>query len=383
MLKETASLRNIINLYDSFSKFFSPLKDSSLETVAFSYGSELVLLKKCLKFSWQGHSTKSYFSFEPVDKMRCINTSISNAELLLKNLLFGEECILTVEKMRDSEIVDTCLSTVEKMKLFASSVISCNNSEVMDCFIRMKGWKCNFAHFKDSISSMCKLIIFQDHFETLKKVCDQFQLQKCLKDKNMTTFKSIVEKFITEKESCPLSDCIDMSKTIEEILKLPSEEETHLCFEVLSCITHYGPPLYNFAVERNISSRDSFVEQYRLVTAALNSDDTYDVLLNQLFGAMSLLFPIFDSTCTLDSLLTQIADLTKKEGGMKQLEAVCLNIDAIKLCFDSTKVSKAIILWCNILLCRKFGSLSGFVYVFVMLLLYGSCLYILFFGQLW
>ena len=339
VLKETASLKNIINLYDSFSKFFSSLEDSSLETIAFSHGSELVLLKDCLKFSWQGLSATSYFSLEPVDKMKCINASISNAELLLKNLLFGEECILTVEKMCDAGIVDTNLSTVEKMNLFASSVITCNDSEVMDCFIRMKGWECSFAHFKDSISSMCKLIVFQDHFETLKKVCDQFQLQTCLKDKNMTTFKLIVEKFITEKESCPLSDCIDMSKAIEETLKLPSEKETHLCFKVLACITHYGPSLYNFAVERNISSRDSFVEQYRLVTAALNSDDTYDVLLNQLFGAMSLLFAILDKTCTLNSLLTQIAGIPKKDGRMKQLQAVCLNIDAIKLCFDSTKVS--------------------------------------------
>ena len=316
-LKESKSLRDVIRLFDMISEYLAPLSKASIETILFNGHAGSEVLRRCLQYCWTKHRGEYDEILDQKKNIVNVNHSVEDAEKMMKQLISGNASIdLVMLEFNHIEV------TSEKTPL--------------EDFVRLKHLQYDVTSFVTGYSALMNLIKFQPLLAELNAACIQFNLTNCQKNDKMITLINVSRQLEYDDERISINKSKDLLARVKTVLSI-KDSEVEECIKLLSAVRESGP-LCNFAKERNICNKEQFLKQYQLITSALNVESNYDFILNQLHGAMVVLFPFLDTSTTLEELLISITCLKKKEASRLQLLAVNSNVDLIRVCFDSTQV---------------------------------------------
>ena len=189
----------------------------------------------------------------------------------------------------------------------------------------------------------CMLELFQyiHLIWTIHSVCEQYQLQGCLKDIQLLELCELV-KDLNLKENCAKLTPLDASKimkSVKKILCLDSMPFPH-CLELFTAVQD-SAAFYQFVCDKRfvgIKGKDVFLQKYQLITAQLQHEEYDETVLNHLPAAFAIIEPFMDTHQNFHQLMTQVINLDVTNG-LKQLQTVNTNITLIRLWFFRTEVS--------------------------------------------
>ena len=316
-LRKSKNLRDIIRLFDMISEYLAPLSKASIETILFNGHAESEVLRRCLHCCWTKHREAYDAILDQKKNMVNVNCSVEDAEKMIKQLISGNAPIdLVMLEFNHIEVI--------------------SEKTVLEDFVRLKHLSYDVTSFVTGYLALMNLKKLQPLLAELYAACNQFNLTNCQKNDKMITLMNVARQLEHDEERISINKSKDLLAKVKTVLPF-KDSEVEECIKLLSAVRESGP-LCNFAKERNISNKEQFLKQYQLITSALNVESNYDFILNQLHGAMVVLFPFLDTSATLEELLTSISCLKKKKASRLQLLAVNSNIDLIRVCFDSTQV---------------------------------------------
>ena len=361
-----ARLNDLVTLYNEISEFVFPILDS-LDTLTFKTQRGCVIIEKCIDYFLKQMANSDCMPLPPDsdpnesltivnEKLVLLNSAVQKGEGLLYKILDGDA---TVKQILDiftppeskEEIIDETLLLEKpafKQVLYTSILPVINELDLdketqsLHAFIYLKKSECKcLKHVSDGITAIVEVFEACNEVVNLKKTCDQFSLHKCLNDPQMNQLDEITNEFDAKSSMAKLTmtDSIQKIMVVKKLLKIDTVLNNP-CFKLISEVQKCGA-LYIFAQEKGFTSKDgmqNFLNQHRLVTRALQHEDYYDDVLDQLRGAMQFIFPFFDKECSLGELMEKITTLPKIMTGIAQLQVVNSNIDLIKLCFNRAEV---------------------------------------------
>ena len=189
---------------------------------------------------------------------------------------------------------------------------------------------------------MLKLFQYIHHIRIIQSVCEQYQLQGCLKDPKLAKLLCQVEKLDLEENRAKLTplNASEMMEEVEKILYPESKASPH-CLELFTSVRD-SAGFYQFVREKRFVGKEGqamFWQQYQLITAQLQHDEYDETVLNHLYAAFKLIQPFMDTNQNFQELMLQVLslDITK---GLKQLQTVNTNITTIKMWFSRAEVSE-------------------------------------------
>ena len=353
-----ARLNDLVNIYNEISDFFFPILDS-LDTLTFKTQRGCVIIDKCIDYFLKRNANSNCMPLphdsDPNEsltivneKLVLLNSAVQKAEGLLYKILDGDATVKQIVDIftpPESEIIDETLLLEKpafKQVLYTSilpvidKLYLDEEKQSLQAFIYLKKSerKC-LKHVSVEVFEACNEVV------NLKKTCDQFSLHECLNDPQMNQLDEITNEFDSKSSMAKLTmtDSIQKIMVVKELLKIDTVQNNP-CFKLISEVQKCGA-LYILAQEKGFTSKDgmqNFRNQHRLVTRALQHEDYYDDVLDQLRGAMQFIFPFFDKECSLSELMEKITTLPKIMTGIAQLQVVNSNIDLIKLCFNRAEV---------------------------------------------
>ena len=190
----------------------------------------------------------------------------------------------------------------------------------------------------DGVRSMLELFQYIHHIRTIHSVCDQYQLQGCLKDPELIELHK-VEENLSSKENraklTPLEASTKMER-VRDILCQASPSSLEL-FTVVGDSTAF----YQFVREKQFVGEKGqavFQQQYQLITAQLQHEEYNETVLNHLYAAFKIIEPFMDQDQSFHQLISQMTRLDATNG-LKQLKTVNTNIILIQLWFSRIEVS--------------------------------------------
>ena len=194
----------------------------------------------------------------------------------------------------------------------------------------------------DGMRSMLELFQFTYHIDQIKRVCEQYGLEKCLEDDSLKKLIMIVEEFETEKSRANLTplQATDKMAYIKEALCL-EERTNYNCLELFPAVAG-SAAFYQFIKDKQFVGQKGqtlFHEQYQLITAQLQHEEYDENVLNHLRAAFEFIAPFMESHITFHELMSKVTKLDTTNG-LKQLETVNENIILITLWFSRAEVKE-------------------------------------------
>jgi len=221
------------------------------------------------------------------------------------------------------------------------------NLEKLDIKQELSILRRSAMHFKPPVNSceglagvgnMLELFQYIHHIKTIHSVCKQYQLQGCLRDRNLVELCNL-EKNLSSEESRAKLTLLEASKNMERVKHL-------LCKASLSSLELFttvrdSSAFYQFVHEKQFvgdKGQAVFQQQYQLITAQLQHEEYNETVLNHLYAAFKIIEPFMDRNQSFHNLMSQVArfDVTI---GLKQLKTVNSNITLIQLWFSRIEVS--------------------------------------------
>lgn len=192
------------------------------------------------------------------------------------------------------------------------------------------------------VQNMLKLFQYIHHIRIIRSVCDQYQLQGCLKDLDLANLLHQVEKLDLEENRAKLTP-LNASEMIEEVEKIlfPESEASLHCLELFTAVRD-SAVFYKFVREKRFVGKEGqamFWQQYQLITAQLQHDEYDETVLNHLYAAFKLIQPFMDTNQNFQELMLQVISIDTTKG-LKQLQTVNTNISTIQVWFSRAEVSE-------------------------------------------
>ena len=202
-------------------------------------------------------------------------------------------------------------------------------------------------HFKPPVNSceglagvgnMLELFQYIHHIKTIHSVCKQYQLQGCLRDRNLVELCELVKSLSSEESRAKLT-LLEASTNMERVKHL-------LCKASLSSLELFttvrdSSAFYQFVHEKQFvgdKGQAVFQQQYQLITAQLQHEEYNETVLNHLYAAFKIIEPFMDRNQSFHNLMSQVTGLDVTIG-LKQLKTVNSNITLIQLWFSRIEVS--------------------------------------------
>ena len=188
------------------------------------------------------------------------------------------------------------------------------------------------------VRNMLELFQFVDHIQTIYNVCEQYQLQGCLKDPQLVELCQLVEGLNIKENCAKLTPCEASNKMerVKNILRLGSEANYLKLFTAMGDSTAF----YQFVRDKQFMDRKGqavFHQQYQLITAQLQHEEYNETVLNHLYAAFKIIEPFMDTHQTFQQLMSKVTSLNVTDG-LKQLQTVNTNITLIRLWFSRAEV---------------------------------------------
>ena len=205
------------------------------------------------------------------------------------------------------------------------------------------------------VKNMVDLLKIATHFQVIRQVCQQYQLEGCLNDENLIKLTTIAEELMTEKAKASLtpSSATDKMETVRELLGAKGGVVTR-DYEYLAIFSKVADSaeFYQFICEKGFTGENGqacFHQQYQLITAQLQHEEYDEAVLNLLYAAYKLILPFTVKTQSFHSLLESVEQLLTASPGdtvkttrdcLMQIETVNRNITLIQLWFARAEVRK-------------------------------------------
>ena len=221
------------------------------------------------------------------------------------------------------------------------------NLEKLDIEQELSTLRKSAMHFKPPVNlcegltgvrSILELFQYIHHIQTIYSVCEQYQLQGCLRDRQLVELGELVEKLSSEESRAKLT-LIEASTNMEKVRHILCQASP----SSLELFTAVGDStaFYQFVRDKQFVGEKGqavFQQQYQLITAQLQHEEYNETVLNHLYAAFKIIEPFMDRNQSFHQLMLQVARLDVTNG-LKQLKTVNTNITLIQLWFSRTEVS--------------------------------------------
>ena len=220
----------------------------------------------------------------------------------------------------------------------------------------------------DHVKKLLDLLKISAHVRMLRCVCQQYQLEGCLKDENLIKLTTIADTLMTEEARASLTPLSATHKmdTISDLLDTKGGVVTH-DYEYLAIFSKIGDSakFHQFICEKGFTGEDGearFHQQYQLVTAQLQHEEYDEAVLNVLYAAYKLILPFTVKNQSFYCLLESVKQLLTASPGdtvkrtrdcLMQIETVNRNINLIQLWFTRAEVCKYVVLEISVV-CYQF-----------------------------
>ena len=198
----------------------------------------------------------------------------------------------------------------------------------------------------DGFRNLFELFQYVKHIENIHNVCEQYQLEGCLQDKQLTELKELADKLGPEDVQSQLTtvQAIESMKCIRELLCINKDAESSHCWAIFQSVAN-SAEFFRFVKEKQFYEAEGqtiFLQQYQLITAQLQHEEYNESVLNHLLVAYSIIILFMNTKQTFKELMTKVNNLGTVVG-LKQLETVNDNLTLIQLWFSRAEVSMDIV----------------------------------------
>ena len=247
-----------------------------------------------------------------------LERALKNTQLLLENIIEGTATyrdIIAEGCLKLEELdVETEFNQILKCPMIGSDGIS-----------ELPGMK-----------SLFRLFQFGAHIFTIERVCQQYDLEFCLNDPQLTEMIELAKKLESEEQKDKLTpaDAEPLWKNVHETLCL-KEDASPTTLEIFHKVAE-SAEFFQFIKEKQFvgpNGEKRFRQQFELITAQLQHEEYREIVLNHLFAAYKFITPFLTMSHTFSSLMSAIAVL-KLPKGLPQLETVKSNIHLIRIWFS-------------------------------------------------
>ncbi len=185
--------------------------------------------------------------------------------------------------------------------------------------------------------NLLRLFQFLGYIPIIEQVCQQFQLEHCLNDPQLTELTELDKRMQTQKNVTP-ADAIGKWKGICKALCI-EEDASPMCLDLFSKVAD-GADFSNFIQEKQFRGTDGearFKQEFELITAQLQHNEYHEMVLNHLLAAFRFIAPFMNpSHDSLHSLMSAVTALNLPKG-LPQFETVRENMHLIRLWFSQTE----------------------------------------------
>ena len=249
---------------------------------------------------------------------------------LISHVLFPEKD--RVEELLESPLSPNIMSTLEPGHAVLTKALSLHELSVL------------VEEMKKSLQSMLQFMLelpqYVHRIQIIRRVCEQYQLQGCLKDPQFVELCQLAEDLNIEANHAKITLVEASKKTeqVKEILCLSSEASPHY-LELFNAVGESNA-FYQFVHDKHFVGEKGqalFQQQYQLITAQLQHEEYDETVLNHLYAAFTFIFPFMDTHQNFHQLMSQVTNLDVTNE-MKQLQTVNTNITLIQLWFCRIEV---------------------------------------------
>ena len=204
------------------------------------------------------------------------------------------------------------------------------------------------------VKNLVDLIKISTHIQMVRHVCQQYQLEGCLKDENLIKLTTIADELMTEEARASLTPSSATKKmdTVSELLESEEGVATR-DYEYLAIFSKIADSaeFYQFICEKGFTGRNGearFHQQYQLITAQLQHEEYDEAVLNVLYAVYKLILPftvklqpfhfLLDSVKQLLTAASPVGSANTTHDYLVQIETVNRNINLIQLWFSRAEV---------------------------------------------
>ena len=204
------------------------------------------------------------------------------------------------------------------------------------------------------VKNLVDLIKISTHIQMVRHVCQQYQLEGCLKDEDLIKLTTIADELMTEEAKASLtpSSATEKMDTVSELLETEGGVGTH-DYEYLAIFSKIADSaeFYQFICEKGFTGRSGearFHQQYQLITAQLQHEEYDEAVLNVLYAVYKLILPftvklqpfhfLLESVKQLLTAASPFGSANTTHDYLVQIETVNRNINLIQLWFSRAEV---------------------------------------------
>ena len=205
------------------------------------------------------------------------------------------------------------------------------------------------------VRNMADLLKISTRILVVRHVCQQYQLEGCIKDERLIKLTTIAEELMTEEARASLtpSSATEKMDIVRELLDTKGGVVTR-DYEYLAIFSKIADSaeFYQFICEKGFTGENGqarFHQQYQLITAQLQHEEYDEAVLNLFYAAYKLILPFTEKSQSFHCLLESVKQLLTASPGdtvkttrdcLMQIETVNRNINLIQLWFTRAEVCK-------------------------------------------
>ena len=249
-------------------------------------------------------------------------------DLISQHVQFPER-----EKVQNTPLSANIMSTFQPGHALLTKALSLHELSVL------------VEEMKKFLQSMLQLMQelpqYVHHIQVICRICEQYQLQGCLKDPQFVELCQLAEDLNIEANHAKMTlvEASKKTETVKEVLCLSSKASAHY-LELFNAVGDSNA-FYQFIRDKQFVGKKGqalFQQQYQLITAQLQHEDYNETVLNHLYAAFKFISPFTDTHQNFHQLMSQVINLDVTNE-LKQLETVNSNITLIQLWFSRSEVS--------------------------------------------
>lgn len=264
--------------------------------------------------------------------LRALESTLSLIEKIMSGTASYSE--ITVEGELMSNLLDSTKTIAAQHELMSQQL---DLEREFDIFLRYNTQQFTLpkADFSGMLS-MLELVQYKKHVDDIWSVCNQYRLTKCTEDPLLKELTNIVEVVKKNSDLASMEAKQRMAR-VKEILCLDKESSSKWLY--IFAAAKESAAFYQFVKDKfdGPQGKESFLQQYQLITAQLQHEEYDEQVLNHLRLAFEVISSFTDSSKSFKSLLKEVAVLNAVDS-LNHLQTVNANIVLIRLWFSTSEV---------------------------------------------
>ena len=214
---------------------------------------------------------------------------------------------------------------------------------ILNLYAEWKSVNMEDAEGLRGIQAMLQLFQYARHIQTIHTVCEQYQLEACLRDPDLRELMELVAMLDEAETENRLTarDAISKMEKVAQLLFLDCLQNESSKFLDLFAAVSESADFHQFVVQEKQfvgkEGKELFLQQYQLIITQLQHEEYNEVVLNHLFAAFKMITPFTEKDLEFSALMAKVSELNAYDG-RRQLETVNRNINLIRLWFSRAEV---------------------------------------------